>query len=149
VGRVRRDPFAMRPFCGYHMGDYFRHWIKMQRSLSQTPRIFHVNWFRKSAEGKFLWPGFSDNSRALKWMCERVDGTIGARETPVGLMPEAGDLDLSGLDIAKDNMKALMDVDLKEWKAEVLDIENHFALFSDRLPARLKKQLEEMKKRLG
>ncbi len=150
VGNLRRDPFAMKPFLGYHMGDYFQHWLAMGDRLgTKAPRIFYVNWFRKSAEGKFLWPGFSDNSRALKWMCERVDGTVGARETPIGLMPRDGDLDLSGLDIAKDNMKALMDVDLKEWKAEVPDIEKHFALFGDRLPARLRKQLEEMKKRLG
>jgi phosphoenolpyruvate carboxykinase (GTP) len=150
VGNLRRDPFAMKPFCGYHMGDYFQHWLAMGDRLgAKAPRVFYVNWFRKSAEGRFLWPGFSDNSRALKWMCERVDGTVGARETPIGLMPKAGDLDLSGLDIAKDNMKELMHVDLPEWRAEIPDIEKHFALFGNRLPARLKKQLEEMKKRLG
>jgi phosphoenolpyruvate carboxykinase (GTP) len=149
VGNLRRDPFAMKPFLGYHMGDYFQHWLAMGDRLGpKAPRIFYVNWFRKSTEGKFLWPGFSDNSRALKWMCERVDGKVGARETPIGLMPKDGDLDLSGLDIARDNMKELMEVDLKEWKAEVPDIEKHFALFGNRLPARLKKQLEEMKKRL-
>jgi len=150
VGNLRRDPFAMKPFCGYHMGDYFQHWLEMGDRLGpKAPRIFYVNWFRKSAEGKFLWPGFSDNSRALKWMCERVDGTVSARETPIGLMPRDGDLDLSGLDITKDNMRELMEVDQKEWKAEVPDIEKHFALFGDRLPARLKRQLEEMRKRLG
>jgi len=150
VGNLRRDPFAMKPFCGYHMGDYFQHWLEMGDRLGpKAPRIFYVNWFRKSTGGKFLWPGFSDNSRALKWMCERVDGTVGARETPIGLMPRDGDLDLAGLDIAKDNMRELMEVDQKEWKAEVPDIEKHFALFGDRLPVRLKKQLEEMKKRLG
>jgi phosphoenolpyruvate carboxykinase (GTP) len=150
VGNLRRDPFAMKPFLGYHMGDYFQHWLAMGDRLgAKAPRIFYVNWFRKSAEGKFLWPGFSDNSRPLKWMCERVDGTVGAKETPIGLMPKDGDLDLSGLDLAKDNMQALMDVDLREWKAEVPDIAKHFALFGNRMPARLKKQLEEMKKRLG
>lgn len=150
IGNLRRDPFAMKPFVGYHMGDYFQHWLAMGDRLGpKAPRIFYVNWFRKSAEGKFLWPGFSDNSRALKWMCERVEGKIGANETPIGLMPKDGDLDLSGLDITKDNMKALMDVDQKEWRSEVPDIEKHFALFGNRLPARLKKQLEEMKKRLG
>jgi len=150
VGNLRRDPFAMKPFLGYHMGDYFQHWFAMGDRLgTKAPRIFYVNWFRKSAEGKFLWPGFSDNSRALKWMCERVDGTVGARATPIGLMPKEGDLDLSGLDIAKNNMKTLMAVDLQEWKAEVPDIEKHFALFGNRLPARLRTQLEEMKKRLG
>jgi phosphoenolpyruvate carboxykinase (GTP) len=132
------------------MGDYVQHWLAMGDRLgAKAPRVFYVNWFRKSAEGRFLWPGFSDNSRPLKWMCERVDGTVGARETPIGLMPKDGDLDLSGLDLAKDNMQALLDVDLKEWKTEVPDIEKHFALFGNRMPARLKKQLEEMKKRLG
>jgi len=149
VGNLRRDPFAMKPFCGYHMGDYFTHWFTMGDTLgAKAPRIFYVNWFRKSAGGRFLWPGFSDNSRALKWMCERVDGTAGARETPIGLMPKDGDLDLSGLDMPAGNMKALMDVDLKEWKAEIPDIEKHFALFGNRLPGRLTRQLEEMKKRL-
>jgi phosphoenolpyruvate carboxykinase (GTP) len=149
VGNLRRDPFAMKPFLGYHMGDYFQHWLSMGDRLgTKAPRIFYVNWFRKSTGGRFLWPGFSDNSRALKWMCERVDGKIGARETPIGLMPKDGDLDLSGLDIAKDNMKELMDVDLLEWRAEVPDIEKHFALFGKRFPDRLKKQLDEMKKRL-
>ncbi len=150
VGNLRRDPFAMMPFCGYHMGDYFQHWLDMGDRLGpKAPRIFYVNWFRKSSEGKFLWPGFSDNSRLLKWMCERVDGAVGALETPIGLMPRDGDLDLSGLDIAKDTMTALMEVDLQEWKAEIPDIEKHLALFGSRMPARLTKQLEEMKKRLG
>ncbi len=150
VGNLRRDPFAMKPFCGYHMGDYFHHWFAMGDKLrDKAPRIFYVNWFRKSPEGRFLWPGFSDNSRVLKWICERVDGKVGAKETPIGLMPKDGDLDLAGLRIAPENMKALMDVDLKAWKAEIPDIEQHFALFGSRLPERLKKQLEEFRKRLG
>jgi phosphoenolpyruvate carboxykinase (GTP) len=149
VGNLRRDPFAMKPFCGYHMGDYFQHWFGMGERLgAKAPRIFYVNWFRKSAEGRFLWPGFSENSRVLKWMCERVDGKIGARETPIGLMPKDGDFDLKGLDIPAGNMKALMDVDLAAWKAELPDIEQHFALFGNRLPERLRKQLEEFRKRL-
>ena len=150
VGNLRRDPFAMKPFCGYHMGDYFTHWFAMGDTLGhKAPRVFYVNWFRKSSGGKFLWPGFSDNSRVLKWMCQRVDGKVGAKETPIGLMPKDGDLDLSGLDIPAENMKELMQVDLAAWKAEVPDIEKHFAVFGDRLPERLRKQLEEMKKRLG
>ena len=150
VGNLRRDPFAMKPFCGYHMGDYFHHWFTMGDKLgAKAPRIFYVNWFRKSPEGRFLWPGFSDNSRVLKWICERVDGKVGARETPIGLMPKEGDLDLTGLDIPAGNLKALMDINLAEWKAEVPDIEKHFAVFGSRLPGRLKKQLEEMRKRLG
>jgi phosphoenolpyruvate carboxykinase (GTP) len=140
----------MKPFCGYNMGDYFQHWFSMGERLgAKAPRIFYVNWFRKSAEGKFLWPGFSDNSRVLKWMCERVDNKRGAQETPIGLMPKDGDLDLTGLDIPAPNMKALMDVDLPAWRSEIPDIEKHFALFGNRLPGRLKKQLEEFRKRLG
>jgi phosphoenolpyruvate carboxykinase (GTP) len=149
VGNLRRDPFAMKPFCGYHMGDYFHHWFAMGARLgSKAPRIFYVNWFRKNNEGRFLWPGFSDNSRVLKWMCERVDGAVGAKETPIGLMPRDGDLDLSGLEIPPANMKALMDVDLAAWRAEIPDIGKHFALFGSRLPDRLKRELEELKKRL-
>ena len=150
VGNLRRDPFAMKPFCGYHMGDYFTHWFTMGDTLgAKAPRIFYVNWFRKSSGGRFLWPGFSDNSRVLKWMCERVDGKRDAVKTPIGLMPKEGDLDLSGLDIPAGNLKAVMELDLKEWKAEIPDIEKHFKLFGNRLPDRLKKQLEEMRKRLG
>ncbi len=150
VGNLRRDPFAMKPFCGYHMGDYFRHWLDMGRRLGdKAPRIFYVNWFRKSQEGMFLWPGFSDNSRVLKWMCERIDGKVGARTTPIGLMPDEGDLDLSGLDISADSMKELMTVDTGEWRAEIPDIERHFAEFGDRLPERLTQQLHELRKRLA
>ncbi len=150
VGNLRRDPFAMKPFLSYHMGDYFKHWLAMgDRLASKAPRIFYVNWFRKSTQGKFLWPGFSDNSRVLKWMCDRIEGRIGAKETPIGLMPKDGDLDLTGLDIPVENIRAVMDVDLKAWKAEIPDIEKHFALFGSRLPDRLKKQFEEFKKRLG
>jgi len=149
VGNLRRDPFAMKPFLAYHMGDYFQHWLNMGDRLGKkAPRIFYANWFRKSSEGKFLWPGFSENSRVLKWMCDRVDGKIGAKETPIGLMPEDGDLDLAGLDISSENVKALMEADPTEWRAEVSDIEKHFSVFGNRLPARLTKQLEELKKRL-
>ena len=150
VGNLRRDPFAMKPFLGYHMGDYFQHWIAMgDRLAAKAPRIFYVNWFRKSGEGRFLWPGFSDNSRVLKWMCDRVDDRVGARETVIGLMPQEGDLDLSGLELQAEDLRELLDVDRKAWKAEVPDIEQHFALFGSRLPGRLAGQLTELKKRLG
>jgi phosphoenolpyruvate carboxykinase (GTP) len=150
VGNLRRDPFAMKPFCGYHMGDYFTHWLTMGDTLGvKAPRIFYVNWFRKSSGGKFLWPGFSENSRVLKWMCQRVDGAVGATETPIGLMPKDGDLDLTGLDIPSENMRELMHIDHAAWKAEIPDIEKHFATFGSRLPERLRKQFEELKKRLG
>ncbi|MDH4161964.1 MAG: phosphoenolpyruvate carboxykinase (GTP) [Nitrospirota bacterium] len=150
MGNLRRDPFAMKPFCGYHMGDYFTHWFTMGDTMGRkAPKIFYVNWFRKSSSGKFLWPGFSDNSRVLKWMCRRVDGKVGAVETPIGLMPKEGDLDLSGLDIPAENMKELMSIDLTAWKNEIPDIEKHFATFGNRLPERLTKQLAEMKRRMG
>ncbi len=150
VGNLRRDPFAMKPFCGYNMADYFGHWLKMGDRLGKfAPRIFYVNWFRKSPEGKWLWPGFGDNSRVLKWMCERIDGTVGAVETPIGLMPKEGDLDVAGLKIDPADLKELMRVDPAAWKAEAADIERHFGQFGDRLPARLRKQLDDLRQRLG
>lgn len=149
VGNLRRDPFAMKPFCGYNMGDYFQHWLAMGDRLGEkAPRIFYVNWFRKSEDGKFLWPGFSENSRVLKWMCERIDGKARATKSPIGWMPADGALDLTGLDLPGDTMRELMNVDINEWRNEIPDIEKHFAQFGSRLPGRLKKQLEELAKRL-
>lgn len=150
VGNLRRDPFAMKPFCGYNMGDYFQNWLDMGDRLGdKAPRIFYINWFRKSEDGKFLWPGFSDNSRVLKWMCERVEGKLGAHESPIGLLPKEGDLDLDGLDISPEDMKELMNVDPNKWREEIPDIEQHFSTFGKRLPERLIRQLEELKKRLA
>ncbi|HUO76900.1 MAG TPA: phosphoenolpyruvate carboxykinase (GTP) [Thermodesulfovibrionales bacterium] len=150
VGNLRRDPFAMKPFCGYHMGDYFQHWLTMGEKLgSKAPRIFYVNWFRKNEDGKFLWPGFSDNSRVLKWMCERVDGKVGAKTSAIGLLPQEGDLDLSGLTISPENMKELMSVNTSEWKNEIPDVEAHFASLGGRVPERLKTHLKGLKERLG
>jgi len=149
VGNLRFDPFAMKPFCGYNMGDYFQHWFDMGDKLGdKAPRIFFVNWFRKSSDGKFLWPGFSDNSRVLKWMCERVDGKVDAQDSPIGLMPKEGDLDLKGLQVSSEEMDELMKVDPAELKAVIPEIEQHFATFGDRLPERLKKQLADYKARL-
>jgi phosphoenolpyruvate carboxykinase (GTP) len=149
VGNLRRDPFAMKPFCGYNMGDCFQHWFNMGDSLgNKAPRIFYVNWFRKSEEGKFLWPGFSDNSRVLKWMCDRVDGKVDAQKSPIGFLPKEGDLELQGINISPEEMEELMKVDPREWKAEIPDIEQHFALFGNRLPERLKKQLKDFINRL-
>lgn len=150
VGNLRRDPFAMQPFCGYNMGDYFQHWLTMgDRLKDKAPRIFYVNWFRKSIDGHWLWPGFGENSRVLKWMCERVEGKVDAVKTPIGLLPKKEDLDLKGLTIPAADMEELLKVDLAAWKAEIPDIEKHFAKFGDRLPARMKKQMEELKKRLS
>jgi phosphoenolpyruvate carboxykinase (GTP) len=150
VGNLRRDPFAMQPFCGYNMADYFQHWLDMgDRFGTKAPRIFYVNWFRKSPEGKWLWPGFGDNSRVLKWMCERVEGKVEAVDTPIGRMPRPQDLDLSGLSIPEADLKELLRVDTQAWKNELPDIARHFAQFGDRLPARLQKQLDELAQRLG
>ncbi len=149
VGNLRRDPFAMQPFCGYNMADYFQHWLDMGDRLgSHAPRIFYVNWFRKTADGKWLWPGYGENSRVLKWMCERVEGVAGARETPIGFLPDESDLDLTGLNIAPESIRELLRVDIESWRAEVPDIERHFAQFGDRLPERLRRQVKNLAGRL-
>ncbi|MGB8260882.1 MAG: phosphoenolpyruvate carboxykinase (GTP) [Terracidiphilus sp.] len=134
VGKVRRDPMAMLPFCGYHMGDYFRHWIKMQRSLSTTPRVFHVNWFRKDSKGRFIWPGFGENMRVLKWIVGRVHGSAMARESAIGWMPRYEDLEWKGLEFSKKDFEHLQTVDRKLWRAEVMGHEELFIDLHDHLP---------------
>ena len=134
TGQVRRDPMAMLPFCGYHMGDYFRHWIKMQRTLNVTPRIFHVNWFRKDAEGKFLWPGYSENIRILKWVVDRVRGRAQGKETPIGWTPHYKDIEWKGLDFPEEKFHALQEVDRNAWRKEVMGHEELFIALHDHLP---------------
>jgi phosphoenolpyruvate carboxykinase (GTP) len=147
---IRYDPYAMLPFCGYNMADYLQHQFEMGDKLGvKGPRIFHVNWFRKSPDGKWLWPGFGENARALVWMCDRIDGKTGARTTPIGYIPQENDLDLKGLNVPAENLKELLKVDKEAWKAEVPKMEKFFAQFGSRLPPRLIKQLEDLKARLS
>jgi phosphoenolpyruvate carboxykinase (GTP) len=151
IGEVRRDPFAMLPFCGYNMGDYFAHWLKVGAEAPEPdklPRIFYVNWFRKDAAGKFLWPGFGDNARVLKWIVDRLEGRADERSTAIGRAPLPGDIDVSGLSLGADDMAALFQVDGEEWAAEVVRIRDHYARFGDRLPAALQRQLEGLVGRL-
>src|SRR5258705_5462330 len=125
VGQLRRDPMAMLPFCGYHMGDYFQHWLTMQKRMMYPPKIFLVNWFRKSSDGKFLWPGYGENMRVLKWIVDRAHGSVGALETLFGWAPKAGHIDLSGLDIAPEKVDEAASIVESEWKAE-LDSQSEF-----------------------
>jgi len=149
IGNLRRDPFAMKPFCGYNMGDYFGHWLEMGDRLGEkAPRIFYVNWFRKGEDGRFLWPGFSENSRVLKWMCERIDSKVDAIKTPIGLLPKIEDLDLEGLDIPPEDIRELLNIDVSLWKAEISDIEKHLQQFKSHTPERLWSQFREFKRRL-
>jgi phosphoenolpyruvate carboxykinase (GTP) len=137
VGSMRRDPFAMLPFCGYHMGDYFRHWLKMGKSVNQPPRIFHVNWFRKTEEGKWLWPGFGENARVLKWIVQRVNGEGHAMETALGWMPRKEDLDWSGLELDDDDWDELMKIDTETLLAQTLGHEELFLKLWDHMPKEL------------
>lgn len=147
---IRRDPFAMLPFCGYNIGDYFAHWFSMGKRLGKkAPRIFYVNWFRKNSEGKWLWPGFGENSRVLKWICERVEGKVDAVKTPIGLLPKAGDLDIAGLLIPEADITELLRVDKAAWQDELSDIEAFLGKIGSRLPCEMRNQFEQMKERLS
>jgi phosphoenolpyruvate carboxykinase (GTP) len=145
VGVVRRDPMAMLPFCGYNIGDYFNHWLMIGRKLQRAPRIFMVNWFRKDRDGSFLWPGYGENLRMLKWIVDRVMGRVDSRETPIGLLPKVGDLDLNGLDVPNDQLTEALAVRPNEWRAELDLQERLFASIGETLPSELEVQLETVR----
>ena len=150
VGELRFDPMAMLPFCGYHMGDYFAHWLESgRRAGARLPKIFMVNWFRKDDEGNYLWPGFGENSRVLAWVFERCDGRAGARETAIGLVPADDAIDTDGLDVSSEDMAKLLDVDPDEWRAQLPQVREHFAMFGDKLPRELAAQLDDLERRLA
>ena len=148
VGQVRRDPMAMLPFCGYNVSDYFAHWLSMQKKVKFLPAIFHVNWFRKSADGKFLWPGYSDNTRVLKWIVDRVNGSAAAVETPIGFIPKYEDMEWAGLDFSKDDFEKVMSFDKESWSAEVVSQEEFFFKLRDRLPKQLINERQQLIGRL-
>jgi len=149
VGVVRRDPFAMLPFCGYNMADYFDHWLRMGAEEDRLPKIFYVNWFRKGEDGRWLWPGFGDNMRVLKWVVERVQGKADAVTTPIGWLPDKLSIDVSGTQVTETDLAELLDVDTELWKAEAEALESYWEQFGDRLPDRLREQLIKLRDRLG
>ncbi len=145
VGELRHDPFAMLPFAGYDMADYFGHWLGMGGKLSRTPAVFGVNWFRRGDDGRFLWPGFGENSRVVEWICRRVAGSVDAVRTPVGLVPAPGDLDVTGLDVPAEDLAELFAIDRAAWTAELDELEAYFARFGDTLPAPLSQRLAQLR----
>lgn len=150
VGKLRHDPFAMLPFCGYNMGDYFQHWLNTgaKSTNEKLPRIYYVNWFRKDENGRFIWPGFGENSRVLKWIFERVNGGADAEETPIGLVPAEGALDVEGLTIDKEQLASLFHIDKEAWKEEVEELRGYFKIFGDKLPEGIEEELDDLEKRL-
>jgi phosphoenolpyruvate carboxykinase (GTP) len=151
VGTLRFDPFAMLPFCGYNMADYFENWLEIGRrgDADKLPKIFYVNWFRKGEDGRFLWPGFGDNSRVLAWVFGRCEGHTEAVETPIGFVPAEGAIDTQGLSISDDDLAALVRVDPEEFRAQLPQFKAHLARFGERLPAELHAQFEALEERLG
>lgn len=149
VGVVRRDPMAMLPFCGYHMGDYFQHWIDMGKKIKVKPKIFNVNWFRTDSEGHFIWPGFGDNMRVLDWILKRCEETVDADETAIGYVPKPEDINLEGCSVDKETLKGLLNVDTETWKKEAEGIKEFYKKFGDRLPKELEEELSALESRLN
>jgi phosphoenolpyruvate carboxykinase (GTP) len=149
VGVTRRDPMAMQPFCGYNFADYWQHWLNVGERLARPPRIYQVNWFRRDAQGKFLWPGYGENLRVLAWMLRRCAGDGGAVESAVGWLPRPQDLDMNGLKLAPEALASLLAVDTGLWRKEIADMGAYLDTYGSRLPAALRAQLDETHKRLG
>jgi len=152
VGSLRHDPFAMLPFCGYNMGDYFNHWLSFpgrSKDASKLPNIFYVNWFKKNKEGKFLWPGFGENSRVLKWIFERTDGADTAEKSAIGYIPKKGALDTSGLKVSENDVNELFRVEKSEWSSDIKSLNNYFATFGNRLPSQISHELKELENRVN
>ena len=148
LGEVRRDPMAMLPFCGYNMADYWRHYLNVGNRLTRPPKIFSVNWFRTDENGKFIWPGFGDNMRVLKWVIDRVAGAVQAKETPAGLVPHIQDLDMTGLSLPKDKLERLFEVKIKDWKTEVDEVRDFLKPYKGRLPAEIREQYEKLERQV-
>jgi phosphoenolpyruvate carboxykinase (GTP) len=151
VGELRRDPFAMLPFCGYNMGDYFGHWVNLGKTHdpAKLPKIFYVNWFRKDAAGRFVWPGFGENSRVLKWIVDRLNGLAEGVESPIGILPAAGSLDTEGLGLSEQDLELLLTVDREVWREEAALIPSHLETFGDHTPSELWDEYRALVRRLG
>ena len=151
IGKLRFDPMAMLPFCGYNMADYFHHWLKMGQKTNKNnlPKIFIVNWFRRNECGKFIWPGFSENSRVLKWISERVDGKLSANETPIGYLPRIDDLDVASLTVSKDDLEIILDINVNCWREYIIQIKDFYSKFHDRLPATLQVILNQLEEKIN
>jgi phosphoenolpyruvate carboxykinase (GTP) len=148
VGIVRRDPMAMKPFCGYNFGDYWEHWLSFNKRTDTLPEIFHVNWFRRDKDGRFMWPGFGENLRVLRWIIERCTKSASAVETPIGYLPEPGDIDLEGIDVSPATLEKLLAVDIAQWREEMAALGEYLDEFGDRLPAALKAEHQRVVKAL-
>ncbi|RLA85372.1 MAG: phosphoenolpyruvate carboxykinase, partial [Deltaproteobacteria bacterium] len=149
TGTIRRDPFAMIPFCGYNMADYFGHWLRIGKQLKNPPKIFAVNWFRKDEEGRYLWPGFGENIRILRWIIDRVKGRVKAKETPIGLVPYPEDINTEGLQMGRRELEKALEVKPEEWRREASEIREFFSRFGQRMPEELLQELEKLEKALG
>jgi phosphoenolpyruvate carboxykinase (GTP) len=145
TGQVRRDPMAMKPFCGYNFADYFQHWLNFSQKSDNLPKIFHVNWFRKNKNGEFIWPGFGENMRVLEWILGRCSGSSDALETPIGFVPRPEGINFDGLDLNRETVSALLDIDPEIWAGELCEIETYFETYAGTLPEGLLSQLKRVK----